>query len=151
MNIYHYGFVCLVNFLEEKYIRVKKKTFIEKKNEKKQISGICELFANISHLTNNIPICTFWSSRTIPIPYKSWLRKSIPFSIRGINYYLLITVCGLKKCDFEGGSSYKNHPVEENRKNCQKGPKPAKFIFTGVQPTDFLPRVWPTTNSFVIF
>ena len=61
MNISHYGFVCPGNFSNEKYIRVKKKKFFEIFFEKKKISGIRELFANTSHLTNiiPIPICKF--------------------------------------------------------------------------------------------
>ena len=73
MNISHYGFVCLVNFSNEKYIRVKKfslKTFFERE---KKMSGICELFANTSHLTNIIsfPIRKFWNSLTFPIPIRT--------------------------------------------------------------------------------
>ena len=41
--------------------------------EKKQISGIRELFANTSHLKNIIPIPNrnFWNSQTIPIPIRT--------------------------------------------------------------------------------
>ena len=81
MNIYHYGFVCLVIFSNEKYVRVKKKKLLDILLKKKKISVILELFANTSHLTNiiPIPIRKFWNSQTIPIP------------ICGKNYYLLIT------------------------------------------------------------
>ena len=68
MNIFHYSFVCLISFSNEKYIRVKKKTFLTFIWEK--ISGYRELFAITSHLTNIIliPICKFGNSRTIPFP-----------------------------------------------------------------------------------
>ena len=70
MNISHYGFVCPVNFSNKKYIRVKKKKFSDILLRINQISGICELFANTFHPTNNIPIpiSKFWNSQTIPIP-----------------------------------------------------------------------------------
>ena len=71
MNISHYGFVCPVNFTNEKYKRVKKKKLLETFLRKKKISGICELFANTFHLTNIIPIRKFWNSRTIPIPIRT--------------------------------------------------------------------------------
>ena len=98
MNISHYGFVCQVNFSNEKYIRVKKKKFLDIFFEKKNISGICELFANISHMTNiiPIPICKFWNSQTIPIPIRSEVGSTnpIPIPIREKNYYSLITATG---------------------------------------------------------
>ena len=70
MKISHYGFVWSVNFSNEKYIRVKKGKFLNIFLKEKKISGICELFANTSHLTNiiPIPIRMFWNSQTIPIP-----------------------------------------------------------------------------------
>ena len=46
MNISHYGFVCLVNFLEERYIRVNKKTFFEKKLRKNRY----QVFVNYSQI-----------------------------------------------------------------------------------------------------
>ena len=51
MHISHYGF-----------LHNKKKKY-SKKNYKKNISGIRELFANTSHLTKiiPIPICKFWN------------------------------------------------------------------------------------------
>ena len=70
MNISHYGYVCPANFSKEKYRRVKEKKFSRHFFWKKQWSGIPELFANTSHLTNIFPIPTpkFWNSQTIPIP-----------------------------------------------------------------------------------
>ena len=73
MNISHYGFVCPVNFSNEKYIGVKKKKFLVIFLREKRISGIRELFANTSNLTNiiPIPIRKFWISRTIPNPIRT--------------------------------------------------------------------------------
>ena len=70
MNKSHYGFVRLVNFFNEKYIRVKEKKFLCIFNRKKWLSGIRELFSNTSHPMNiiPIPIRKFWNSQTIPIP-----------------------------------------------------------------------------------
>ena len=82
MNISHYGFVGPVNFSNEKYIRVKKKKCLDILLRKK-ISGIQELFANSSHLTNiiPIPIGKFWNSQTIPIPIRTEVgskKKHLP-------------------------------------------------------------------------
>ena len=73
MHVSYYGFVCQVSLSNYKYIRVKKNIFLEKKFEKKNISGIREQFANTSHLTNiiPIPIRKFWDSQTIPIPIRT--------------------------------------------------------------------------------
>ena len=78
-------------FQMKKY-KSQEKDFFRHLIEKKQISGIHELFANTSHLTNiiPIPIRKFWNSKTIPIPI-CWLRESIPIPIRGKNHYWLIT------------------------------------------------------------
>ena len=63
--------LCLTGqFFKWKNIRVKKKIFLDIFLREKKMKGICELFANTSHLTNiiPIPICKFWNSQTIPIP-----------------------------------------------------------------------------------
>ena len=75
MNISLYGFVCSVNFSNQRYIRVKKKKFLDIFLRKNMISGIRELFGNTSHLTNiipiPIPIRKFWNSLTIPTPIRA--------------------------------------------------------------------------------
>ena len=55
MNISHYGFVCQVSFQMKIYKRPIKE-IMRKKKKKKYFSGICEQYANTSHLTNIIPI-----------------------------------------------------------------------------------------------
>ena len=52
--------------------------------EKIYILGICEYFANTSHLTNiiPIPIGKFWNSQTIPI--------SIPTEVGSANLFLFL-------------------------------------------------------------
>ena len=46
MNISHYGFVCPVNLSNEKYIRVKKKKFLEIFFERQK----CQVFMNYSQI-----------------------------------------------------------------------------------------------------
>ena len=95
MNISHYGIVGPGNFSNEKYIRVKKKKVLDILLRKKSILCFHELFANTSHLTNNIPIPIrkFWNSRTIPIPMRKEVGSANLFLIlfAGKNYYSLIT------------------------------------------------------------
>ena len=73
MNISHYGFVCPVNFSNEKYIRVTKKKLLDIFLRQKLISGIRELFANTSYLTK---ISKFWNSQPIPIPIRTEVGSS---------------------------------------------------------------------------
>ena len=63
--------LCLPgNCFKWKIYKSREKEIVGNFFEKKQISGIHELFANTSHLKKiiPIPIRTFWHSRTIPIP-----------------------------------------------------------------------------------
>ena len=60
-------------FFRGKIYKSQEKEIIKIKYDRKNISGIHELFANTSHLTNiiPIPIRKFWNSRTIPIPIRT--------------------------------------------------------------------------------
>ena len=68
MNISNYGFVCPEKFSNEKYIRVKKKKFLDFFFQKKYISGIRELFASTSHpysyLREKLLFADHWSQVT---------------------------------------------------------------------------------------
>ena len=63
MNVSHYGFVGHVSFSNKKINKSQEKEIIRKKMRNKNSSGIRELFANNSHLTNiiSISICNFWN------------------------------------------------------------------------------------------
>ena len=65
MNISDYGFVCPVNSSNEKYKSLEKEILRHFFERKKNISGICELFANTSHLTNIILIPQIFFSRYV--------------------------------------------------------------------------------------
>ena len=72
-NEYEYisQWLCLPgNFFKCKIYKSKEKEIVKHFLREKRISGICELFANTSHVTNiiPIPIRKFWNSQTIPIP-----------------------------------------------------------------------------------
>ena len=76
--------LCLQSkFLKYKYIPVKKNISLEKSLREKNISVICEYFANTSNLTNiiPIPICKFCNSQTIPIPICSEVGSANQFLI----------------------------------------------------------------------
>ena len=74
-SIHEYLIIILNIYKEYEYISLwlclnQEKEFFGFFWRKKKISGICELFANTSHLTDiiPIPIRKFWNSQTIPIP-----------------------------------------------------------------------------------
>ena len=94
MNISHYGFVCLVSFSNKKYIRVKKKKFLDIFWEKIDIrypGNICEFFPSDEYyFYSNLQVLEF-TNYSYSYSYRSWLCESIPIPIRGKNCYSLIT------------------------------------------------------------
>ena len=92
MNISHY--VCPVNFSNEKYIRVKKKKFVDIFWEKIDIWYswiIREYFPSDEYYSYSYSHVSEFTNYSYSYSYKSWLHKSIPIPICGKNYYLLNT------------------------------------------------------------
>ena len=95
MHISHYGFVCPVNFSNEKYIRVKKKKFLDiilrEKVDIRSLWIICEYFPSDKYYSYSYSQVLEFTNYSYSYSYRSWLRQSILIPIRGKNYYSLIT------------------------------------------------------------
>ena len=94
MNISHYGFVCQVNFSNEKYIRVRKKKFLEiflGKSRYQVFVIIRENFPSDKYYSYSYLQVLEFMNYSYSYLYRSWLSESIPIPIRRENYYSLIT------------------------------------------------------------
>ena len=86
--------VCPVNFSNEKYIRVKKKKFVEIFWEKIDIRNswiIRKYFPSDKYYSYSYWQVLEFTNYSYSYSYRSWLRESIPILFCGKKYYLLIT------------------------------------------------------------
>ena len=106
MNISHYGFFCLVNFSIDKYIRIKKKKFLDIFWERIHFRYpwiIREYFPADEYYSYSYSHVFEFTNYSYSYLYRSWLRESIPNPICRKNSYLLITALCFKcdQCNFE--------------------------------------------------
>ena len=97
-----YGFLCPINFSNEKYIRVKKNIFLDIFLRKNRY----QVFVNYSRIQiiREYKYYSYSYSQVLEFTYyfysysyRNCLHKSIPILICGTNYYYMINVlCSLK-------------------------------------------------------
>ena len=98
MNISHYGFVCPVNFSNEKYIRVKKKKFLDiflRKNRYQVFVNYSRILPTDEYYSYSYSQVLEFTNYSYSYSYRNWLCESIPIPIRGKNNYSLITESNL--------------------------------------------------------
>ena len=92
----HYGCICMVNLSKEKFIRLKKIKFLEKKLVNKiyfrYLWIICDYFPSDKYHSYSYSQVLEFTNWSYSSSYRSWLRKSIPIPIIGKNNYSLIIV-----------------------------------------------------------
>ena len=94
MNIPHYGFVCPVDFWNEKYIesrKEKKMNFLKEKMDIRYLWIIHKYFPSDKYYSYSYSQVMEFTNYSYSYSYRSWLRESFPIPIRGKSYYSLIT------------------------------------------------------------